>query len=219
MPTWDDEGRKRVPPGTRHTIRDTFWPQRHGKWWNYDANAHRPKTEELYADFHIGVDMVKAQAKLEQVEAIAQAAVDRAAAADRRATTISGAVAIAASFTLGGGALVLDGTKIPNADVRRWLALVLCFTTALFVLSAVYALRALVATRTWNWSDPHDLRPDVNTQYERLGRRAAGLLHDFAGNWEISDLKNRNVDLALRCLIAALFGIAALAGLVAAYAI
>ena len=43
--------------------------------------------------------------------------------------------------------------------------------------------------------------------------RAAHLLEDFAANWEISDVKNRTVHLALRCLVAALVGIAVLAGL------
>jgi hypothetical protein len=47
--------------------------------------------------------------------------------------------------------------------------------------------------------------------------RAAHLLEDFAANWEISDVKNRTVDLALRCLVAALVGIAGLALLLVLY--
>jgi hypothetical protein len=103
--------------------------------------------------------------------------VDRAAAADRRATTIAGTVAIAASFTLGGAGLVLDRVKVPDADVRRLFAVLLCVTTVFFVLSAIYALRALVGTRGWHWADPHQLDQGVPENVDeavphRLGLRA-----------------------------------------------
>jgi hypothetical protein len=140
--------------------------------------------------------------------------VDRAAAADRRASTIATAVAIAASFTISGAALVLDDKNIADGNLRRWMAVVLFLTTVFFVLSAGYALRALVATRQWNWSSPFDLPTEAGESLEkRLGMRAAHLLEDFAANWEISDLKNRNVDTSLICLFVALLGIATLAAL------
>lgn len=63
---------------------------------------------------------------LEQVEEIAESALNRAEAADRRASTIAGSVAIAASFTLTGAGLVLDHQKVTNHDLRRWLAILLC---------------------------------------------------------------------------------------------
>jgi hypothetical protein len=47
----------------------------------------------------------------------------------------------------------------------------------------------------------------------QLGMRAAHLLEDFGKKWEISDVNDRNVDLALRSLLAALAGMAGLAGL------
>ena len=52
-------------------------------------------------------------------------------------------------------------------------------------------------------------------QRQRL--RAAYLLKDFAANWEISDLKNRCVDMALRWLVVGLIGIAAFAALLVYY--
>lgn len=93
-------------------------------------------------------------------------------------------------------------------------------TTVSFVFSAVFALRALVATRTWNWSNLHDLdklrdMDPAPNEDAKVRWRAALLLHRLAFNWEISDLKNRNVDLALRCLMIALVGIAALAAVIA----
>jgi hypothetical protein len=92
----------------------------------------------------------------------------------------------------------------------------LCVTTAAFVLSAFYALRALVATRRWNSDRPADLPIDNSeSRGTQLGMRAAHLLEDFAGNWEIAHLKNRLVDLALRWLVLALAAIVFLAVIVA----
>ena len=198
-----------VGPHDGLTLRDRLMPELHLRWWNYDLENQRTKTvEELY-DGLLTDGHEQATATLEHVEAIANTAVERAAAADRRATTIAGTVAIAASFTVSGGGLILDRAKIVDADMRLWFAIVLCATTVFFVLSAFYALRALVATRTWHWSSPHDLPRDAGELRDKqLGMRAAHLLSAFAGNWEISDLKNRNVDNALRSLLLALVGIA-----------
>jgi hypothetical protein len=56
-------------------------------------------------------------------------------------------------------------------------------------------------------------RDSGESQVRRLEMRAVHLLDNFAGNWEISDMKNRLVDQALLFLVAALVGIVALAGL------
>jgi hypothetical protein len=173
------------------------------------------ETDEVYERLRSD-EAELAKETLEHVQEIAQGAVERAAAADRRATTIAGTVAIAASFTLSGGSLALDGNKWSDLGARRWFAIGLCVTSAAFVLSAFYALRALVATRVWHWSQPFDLPICISEPSpKRLGMRATHLLQGFAGNWEISDLKNRLVDLALRWLLLALTTIVALAVLVA----
>ena len=65
---------------------------------------------------------------------IAQTAVDRAAAADRRATTIAGTVSIAATVTLSGASLVFDDKKIKGDDWRGVLAFLLFAATAAFVV-------------------------------------------------------------------------------------
>lgn len=189
----------------------------HGKWWTFDLLKNKMQTpEEICARLRLD-SPEQAKETLEHVEAIAQGAVDRAAAADRRAGTIAGTVAIAASFTLTGGGLALDHMKLTDPDLRKAFAIGLVVTTAAFVLSAFYALRALVSTRVWSWSEPLDLpvsqEEDRKTQ---LGMRAAHLLQDFAGNWEISDLKNRLVDLALRWLVLALAAIVCLAAIILA---
>jgi hypothetical protein len=214
----DDHQRRRYARGDKLPRRDRIWPQLHGKFWNYDDEQARTKTvEELFAELRHG-DVEEARETLEHVEAIAQSAVDRAAAADRRASTIAGTVAIAASFTLSGSALILDNSKLADKTVRLSFAIVLFVTTSLFVLSALYSLRALVATRAWNWSEPFDLpRNPGDSRETQLGWRAAHLLEDFGANWEISLVKDRTVDLALLCLVAALVGIAVVAGILVWY--
>jgi hypothetical protein len=208
----------RVGPRSPRALSDIVWPVRHGKWWNWDAGKGRTKTvEELYQGFRIE-SVEQAQDALEHVEEITQTAVDRAAAADRRATTIAGTVAIAASLTIGGAGIVIDPSKITDSTIRGIFAAVLCVVTVAFILSAIFALRALVVTRTWNWSDPFEMPPDsTDRREEKIGMRAASRLSAFAFNWEISDLKNRCVDRALQLLLVALVGIAGLSALVVVY--
>jgi hypothetical protein len=205
----------RGKPSGPFAVFDPIWPQRHDAYWNWDHRTNSLKSKQAPYDELVSDDEHIAQATLEYVGAVAQSAVDRAAAADRRATTIAGAVAIAASFTVSGAGLVLDRNKFTDPDVRKWAAVVLCITTVLFALSAVYALRALVSTRRWNWPDPTDLKcARAGDLPSRLTKRASEQLNHFTYNWEISDLKNRCVDRAGLCLIAALIGIAVLGGLV-----
>jgi hypothetical protein len=87
-------------------------------------------------------------------------------------------------------------------------AAALLLSVLAFVLSAGYSLRALVRFRTWSRADPakfwHQRDADLKAE---LTKRTAWLFRDFAYNWEVSDVKNRNVDLALRYLVAALAGI------------
>lgn len=205
--------RRRVGPKDKRTLADTLWPQRHAKWWGYDTAAGREKSvDELYEQLRTDDENAWPAATWEHVQGIAQTAVDRAAAADRRATTIAGTVAIAASFTLSGAGLVVDPTKIADGTIRLLFTCVLAATTILFITSAIFALRALVSTRQWSWSNPHDLPHDKDEPANKqLGMRAAHLYADFATNWEISDLKNRLVDNALVCLVGALSGIGGLA--------
>lgn len=200
--------------GGSESLRDWLWPHRHKTYWTADRLKKRTDDEavrEFLAELHV-VDAESAEAALSHAEAIARTASDRASAAERRATTIAGAVAIAASLTLSGAGLVLDATKLPSYGLRLSFAITLAFTTTLFVLSAIHALRALVRTRVWNWSLPKHLPVDpAEPVPTRIGLRAAHLLDDFSRNWEIAVLKDRAVDRALWCLAAALIGVVGLA--------
>ena len=142
---------------------------------------------------------------LEQARAMAQSAVDRTANAERRATTLCGTVAIAASLTVSGAGLILDRSKVPEQGWRVGFATAFAVATLLFVLSGLYATRALVRSRRWAWVHPDRIperkgRPLSEQQVDR----AAELLHDFAFNWEVSDTKLRALDSSYRAFTAAL---------------
>jgi hypothetical protein len=212
----DNDGRER---STKRylDLRDKVFPRRHGKWWNWDAATGTTRDVDALRLEFADTELDDAKAAFEHVQAISDSAVSRADGADRRATTIAGSVAIAASFTLGGAGVVLDGDKFKgHGDSRLFFAIVLAFTTAAFVISAAYALTALVKTRFWRWARPDHLDEARGQEAAaRYGIRSAHLLDDFAFNWEVSVLKNHLVDKALWWLIAALAGIAVLAVLVA----
>lgn len=195
-----------VGPGDKIGRFRRIFPDKHDPWWHRgrrQKQTHRQAVMDLAETLPSGGGDV-ADAVLEHAQEIAQTAIDRAAAADRRATTIAGTVAIAASLTLSGASLVFDDAKIRSEDWQRGLAFILFLATAAFVISAIYALVALVRFREWNWSEMWDLPEEAHSADQLKRERAAFLLQNFRRNWEISDVKNRCVDNALRCLVAAL---------------
>ena len=197
-----------------------MFPVVHGRWWNRERTLSKPRSEaiaEMQTTLPQGADL--ADEILAHAQEIAQTARDRADAADRRATTIAGTVAIAASLTLSGASLIFDDGKIRDETWQAVLAFLLFAATAAFVTSAIYALVALVRHRRWNWSDTRDLPRQIDSADALKRRRAAFLLHNWEGNWEISDVKNRLVDNALRTLIAALVLLVALSLALFAYAL
>lgn len=199
-------------PGDSRSLGDYLWPAIHGRYWNRnvteDELAQRFMPAEPETEVAHSLELT-----LDQAKAVSQTAVDRAAAADRRATTITASVSIAATFTLSGAGLIVGTANLP-AWAAVTSAVLIAVITILFALSATYALRALAGRdcRRWKWEDPKALaRTMIDlSPTERIARRSAGLLDDFAYNWEISDLKNRLVDNALFCLTFALGSVAAL---------
>ncbi|GAB2471742.1 hypothetical protein [Jatrophihabitans fulvus] len=213
--------RKVVGPREKLSFGDVVWPRRHGEYWWAKESFGRSSNGRFSANA-LANDSYGSPAELVDLsKLIAQTAVDRAAAADRRATTVAGSVAVAASFTLGGGSLVLDAAKWHESDsLRHAFSVVLAVTVFVFALSAVFAVRALAGRegRRWSWVTPTDMRyvltatdPEV-----RLRVQAARLLNDYARNWEVADFKNRAVDNSVRCLIAGLALLTVCAALCAA---
>lgn len=199
-----------VGPEDSNPLFYRVFPDRHAPWWNRERpmpDGTRAAIAKMEASLPQG-DEGTADAVLAHAQEIAQTATDRAAAADRRATTVAGVVSISATLTLSGSSLILDDSKVPDGSWQIVLAAFAFAAAAAFVASAAYALIALVRYRSWNWSELHDLPKQRDNQQftaDQLKRtRAATLLHNFRRNWEISDVKNRHVDNALRWLLTAL---------------
>jgi hypothetical protein len=129
------------------------------------------------------------------VRAAVAPATDRAAAAERRASTLAGATAIAASLTVSGAGVILNNITEPSW--RFALLVVLALTASAFVMSGWQAARALAGWR--RWSVPHPYRPLDRvklTEAEQRVDQAAELLANFAYNWEVAGAKLRAVDSA-----------------------
>jgi hypothetical protein len=198
--TRDDADRRCYGPDDPRPWFDYLRPGRRGKWWNFYEGETRD-AEYLYNRMP-GRTVAQATNTLAEIEAVAASATERAAVADRRASTIAGTVAISSSFTLSGAAFVLDPARVDQGINRLPFAIILVLTTVAFVFAAFYALMALVGARRWNWTQPPDVAwslPDDDEQakIKQLHHRAAHLLADFAGNWEIADVKTRHVAAAL----------------------
>jgi len=157
---------------------------------------------------------------LEEALATHQEPLDRIDSAERRATTLLGAVAIAASVVIAGAGLMLDSSKVQGQGWRVALAaLLLVFVGCL----AACAMRALAVTgRAFRFYGPGP---------HRIGDRAAmgeaaALVHRAAELLRSSEVANQigRVKVGLLRSAAWWFRIAiltlvALAGLILAYAI
>lgn len=212
------------------TLRDRLRPRLHNRYWNWDNDkfgvgegGHKSLAEivaQLYPHdtANEADELEAAKFTLNQAQAIAQTATDRADLVDRRATSIVASVAIATSFTLSGAGFIMDHTRLPDYVIKIF-AVLLAVVTVFFVLSAWYSLRALggAHARTWNWESPWLLNKDIVQRplAERMIYRSTDLLDDFAYNWEKADLKKRCVDNAVLCLTCALWGIGVLSIVVA----
>ena len=90
---------------------------------------------------------------------------------------------------LGGAGLVLDKSNVPDEAWRLGFAVAFALTTLMFVLSGLYATRAIVSFRRWGWPHPHRV---IERRTEGLGdqhlERAAEVLDDFSFSWEVSEL-------------------------------
>lgn len=190
------------PPIPKRSRRDWLWPSQNKRWYFTDNSGRDLGEEKLRALLQGPSDIDET---LEQAQEVAQSAVDRTAAADRRATTLGGTVAIAASLTVGGASLVLDQTKVPEQAWRFAFALGFALATLMFALAGFYAARAVVTFRRWSWPYPDQVleRRGDDRSDQRLAR-AAESLHGFAFNWEVADAKIRAVESSFRAFIVAL---------------
>lgn len=105
-----------------------------------------------------------AQVLIEAKEQLARP-FDTSDGVERRATTLQGAVAIAASFVLTGAGLLLDPTKIRSDNWRLALGALYALVIMSLVFSALRALRATSRVLVWHYPDGEDvLRRAANGQ-------------------------------------------------------
>lgn len=141
----------------------------------------------------------------------------RADGAERRATTLLGALAIAASFGLAGGGLLLDVDRIP-AD--GWRAALAIGYLILIVGLVGAAFRSLETLRVKTWSRPGDegiFEKASRSLVEGRLRHAAELLNAAGRNRPVARWKVAQVRAAAWWLTVAVFALLAIAFVLALY--
>jgi hypothetical protein len=146
---------------------------------------------------------------------------ERIDSAERRATTLQGTVAIAASVAAAGGGLLLDPTRVKGEEWRVGFGILL----ALFVVCLVVCgIRALGATsRTFVFQNPGVDRIPERAQMTDpnavMGQQAAELMRAFAVADEVGSVKVGLLNSATWWFRWAIIVLAALAIFIGSYAI
>lgn len=175
-----------------------------------DDSDFEESTEELRNGLAAATEPLAAEI-LAEAEAIHNRVVDRVEGAERRATTLQGAAAIAAGLTLTGAGLLVD-TKISGAGWQLLFGLVLVFLTVSLVLCAYRA--TLASTKVFRWTAP-DSRAILNrpsgTVIDARTARAAELLKMVGDNARFARYKVAMMRAAAEWLTRALAALVAFA--------
>jgi uncharacterized protein (TIGR02118 family) len=158
---------------------------------------------------------------LEEAQELSQTAIEQGGAAERRATTLQGAVAIAATFSLAAGTLVAESDKIASQTWRVVFAVVVAAVVLAFVGAGVVALQA--TSKLEKWHDPDDEarfaeRVGVGLAEARMNR-AEELLEAYGHNKELAEWKITRASLAASWFRTALGLLLFLAGVFVTYAV
>jgi hypothetical protein len=187
---WVERWRKRVPEGTRgRQLYDTVFlpldpPTRF-------SEAHEQLVERLTPRTADGaVDEGRTKEVLEEAEDIYAATETRVEGAERRATTLQGAVAIASSLLVAGGALLADPDKIRGDGWRVAFALGLVGAVACLVISGARALGATSRIHTFHRPTPINILDRTGTPVAQARiELAAETLKDYGFNAKVADWK------------------------------
>ncbi len=183
-----------LPP--RRRIRESWWPPLriladHAHPVPWDPPANFPQPVALLQTRLATSNEALADELLSDAERLFDEATASVDSIERRATTLQGGVAIAATVALTGGGLVLDPTKIHGDGWRTALALSLA---ALVLMLAMTALRALGATSrlgTFRTVSDEDIfaRARMSNVADAKTSRAGYLLHAYGRNAEVAQVK------------------------------
>lgn len=127
---------------------------------------------------------------------------------ERRATALQGAVAIAATFVLAGGAVLVGVNGFPSSGWRSVIAGGYLLTVVCLAATGLRALRATVRVHAFEYPDPDGVvqRATENDAESQL-RRAAELLYAYSRNQPIVDYQVAQMRAAGHWFAAALAGV------------
>jgi hypothetical protein len=178
-----------------------------------EARYFREDEEELARRLKTS-DAKLAAALLAEADELARRPQEDSESIDRRATTLQGAVALATTVALTGGALLLDPTKLRSEGWRITFAAVLAGVVIAFVASGMRALGASSRTLPWSYPAFEDIfRRAESDLAAAQGARAASLLKTAGLNLRIVELKAGYLNAAVwwfRIALALLFTLAIL---------
>jgi hypothetical protein len=157
---------------------------------------------------------------LEEARSIFQQADERGQAAERRATTLQGAVAIAASLVLAGGALLADPAKVQGEGWRIACALGLVAVTFCFVMAGWRALATTSRIHVYHAPTQTDIlrRSGLPLREARI-ELAAETLKDFGYNTKVANWKVAHLRAAAEWFSRGLIALLLLAVVLAAYGV
>jgi hypothetical protein len=157
---------------------------------------------------------------LDEAQATFASADARIEGAERRATTLQGAVAIAASLLVAGGALLADAAKVRGDCWRAALAVSLVLTVVTLILSGVRALGATTHIHVVHRPTPTTILARTATPAgEARIDLAAETLKDYGYNTKVADWKVAYLGAAAWWFRWALSFLLALAVTLGAYAV
>jgi hypothetical protein len=219
---WVEHLRRKQPEGSwRRAVYDRIaWPLGPRRYFTEGehalAKALTPRigiTEE---------NLKQADALLAEAQAIYASATATAKSAERRATTLQGAVAVATSLLVAGSALALDTAKLRGDEWRAAFAVLLVATTVALMMAGLRALSATSTIHISHFPTPTDIirRAHLAPVQSRV-QLAAETLVDYGFNakiasWKVAYLRAAawwfRIALALLVCLALLVGSYAIAG-------
>ncbi len=192
------------------------------KWRSFflkvDDDTGFPETPDELKTQLMTADTGVAQAILSEAQAAFDRMQDRIDGAERRATTLQGSSAVAASLALTGSALLIDPSKIHGVGWRLGFGVVLAFVTLAFVLCAYRATLASTKVHVWVVPTDRDLLIRASQDVTQAQtERAAELLHAIGRNMRIARWKVAMMRASAEWLERALLGLLLVAMLAVVY--
>jgi hypothetical protein len=213
---WVERRRKKLPEDSlRRKLYDSFFLPLDPPTQFTGAREHL--VEELMPRKGDEPDEERTKEVLVEAQGIYAAADARVEGAERRATTLQGAVAIAASLLLAGGALLADPSKVRGDGWRLAFALVLVTVVFCLVMSGARALAATSRIHVFHRPTAGDItrRSGLSLAEARI-ELAAETLRNYACNTKVADWKV--AAWWFRLALVALLAVAVLLGLYGVFA-